>query len=708
MRFAIDTGGTFTDLVIEDGAGIHMHKAPTTPDDPVRGIIDVLELAASHRGVPLHELLAEGELLLHGTTRAVNAIITHNTARTAFLTTAGHPDVLVFREGGRADLFNHSRPYPEPYVPRALTFEIPERIGSQGEVVRPLDENRTRDLLGVVGETGAEAIGVCLLWATVNSLHERRVGELIEERLPGIPYTLSHRLNPTLREYRRASSTVIDASLKPLMTDYLNGLEQRLRDAGFRGRVLMLTSGAGVQALARVAAEPIHSINSGPAMAPVAGQHFAKLDGDSDTAIVADTGGTTYDVSLVRRGRIPMTRESWLGDPYFGHMTGFPSVAIKSIGAGGGSIAWVDDGGLLHVGPRSAGAVPGPVAYGRGGTEPTVTDASLVLGHLDPAYFLGGQMVLDGEASRRAIAQHVAGPLEVDVDAAAASILTLATDQMVMAIKEITVNEGVDPSEAVLIGGGGAAGLNSVAIAAALNCRTLVMPDVGAALSAAGGLMSDLAVSYAATFVSTTDAFDYARADRLLAQLTAQCNAFIDENGASLQNSTVTYAAEARYTHQVWELEVPLPLNKFRDEHDVGELREAFHAMHRDVFGIAQPDAHVELLSLRARVACRLRNGVPLRLDRADDAPAAPATRRMYFTATGRIDAPVVQFDSIAPGERIVGPAVIESPFATAVIDPGSSVERRQSGSLVVDVGSGEHSPCLVNDGVHPFVWTSK
>ncbi len=688
MRLAIDTGGTFTDLVIEDDSGVHVHKSPTTPDDPVRGILDVLQVAAESRGVELQDFLAHGEILVHGTTRAVNAIITGATAKTAFLTTDGHPDVLVFREGGRTRPFDHDRAYPEPYVPRALTFEVPERIGSEGEIVRPLDEERTREVLQRVGHAGTEAIGVCLLWSTMNPAHELRVGELIEQELPGMPYTLSHELNPSLREYRRASSTVIDASLKPVMTEYLNGLERRLREAGFPGRVLMLTSGAGVKDVASVAAQPIHSINSGPAMAPVAGRFFAHLDGQTDTAIIADTGGTTYDVSLVRRGTIPTTRETWLGDPYFGHMTGFPSVDIKSIGAGGGSIAWVDDGGLLHVGPQSAGAVPGPVAYGRGGVQPTVTDASLVLGHLDPEYFLGGRMALDVQAARRAIAQHIAAPLELDVDAAAAGVLALATDQMVMAIKEITVNQGVDPAGAVLVGGGGAAGLNSVAIATHLGCRVLVIPEVGAALSAAGGLMSDLTADHAVTFVTTTESFEFEKANDLLAELGARCNAFIAESGTTAAESSVVYSAEARYPHQVWELEIPLPAGRFRDERDVEDLRQAFHATHREVFGVDQPTAHVELLALRARVSCRLRSEDAPRLHRDAALHDELPNRRMYFPTLGRVDARVVHLDGLAPGKPVVGPAVIESPFTTVVIDPGNSAERLTSGSLVVEIGA--------------------
>ncbi|MCZ6844732.1 MAG: hydantoinase/oxoprolinase family protein, partial [Alphaproteobacteria bacterium] len=474
MRFACDTGGTFTDLIVEDDrGGLHMYKASTTPTDPVKGVLDALALAAVDMDLSLADLLAQGDMLIHGTTHAINAIITGNTAKTAFLTTAGHPDILVLREGGRIEPFNFVAPYPEPYIPRALTFEVPERIDSAGGVHTPLDEGAVVAIAEELKARVVEAVAVCLLWSIYNPAHELRVGELLEEHLPGVPYSLSHQLNPALREYRRASSTAIDASLKPLMGRYLGGLTERLTEAGFSGRTLVLTSQGGMLDASDLAQKPIHAINSGPSMAPIAGRNYARLDSKAPNVIIADTGGTTYDVSLVRQGRIPLTKETWIGQPFRGHMTGFPSIDIKSVGAGGGSIAWVDAGGLLHVGPQSAGAVPGPVCYGAGGAEPTLTDACLTLGYVDPDYFLGGTMQLDAGAAAKAVEDKVANPLDVSVMEAAAAIVSVATENMVQAITDITVNQGIDPADSVLIGGGGAAGLNSVFIARRLGCPTL-------------------------------------------------------------------------------------------------------------------------------------------------------------------------------------------------------------------------------------------
>ena len=297
-----------------------------------------IELAATERGTEVETLLGQAELLIHATTTTTNAVLTGQIAKTAFITTAGHPDILVLREGGRMGLptFDYSIPYPAPYVPRALTFEAPERMGADGKVVTPLNQGAIGDIIEKLEAKNVEAVGVCLLWAVANPVHEQRIGEMLDARLPGVAYTLSYRVNPTLREYRRASSTCIDASLKPLMSRYLNAMKERLRERGFRGKLLVVTSQGGVMESGALADWPVHSLKSGPAMAPVAGRHYARLDGAADTAIVADTGGTSYDVSVVRKGRIPWSREAWIGIPYLGHMTGFPSVDVRSIGPGGG------------------------------------------------------------------------------------------------------------------------------------------------------------------------------------------------------------------------------------------------------------------------------------------------------------------------------------------------------------------------------------
>lgn len=689
MRIAVDTGGTFTDLVIEnDDGGVDVFKASTTPNDPVIGIFNALSVAADVRGTPLAALLSSTSTFIHATTRAINAVLTGTTARTAYLTTEGHRDTLLFREGGRIEIFNFTVEYPDPYVPRSLTFEVPERIGYDGAIVTSLDESALIDIIDTLREKQVEAVGVCLLWSIVNPAHERRIGELLDEHLPGVHYTLSHAVNPTLREYRRASSTCIDASLKPVMSAYLHGIEQRLRDTGFAGRFLMVTSQGGVKDGNFVADAPIHAINSGPAMAPIGGRHFARVDFGNDTAIIADTGGTSFDVSLVRDGRIPWTRETWLGEVYRGHMTGFPSIDVKSIGAGGGSIAWVDDGGMLHVGPISAGADPGPACYGNGGTRPTVTDVALVLGLLDPTYFLGGRMALDIEASRTAIKCDVADPLGLNIQDAAVAVMNVVTENMVQAIEGLTIHQGVDPRSAVLVAGGGAAGLNAVAIARQLGCTDVVVPDVGAVLSAAGSLMADLGDDYSATMPTTARTFDRDAVNRVLEGLALKCATFIDGPGKDAVSHDTTFFAEARYNHQVWDIEVPLSGPRFETAADIERLVEDFHAAHEAMFAVRDPDSDVEVIHWHARVRCRLRDTGFGITDRATTDVSPGGTRRVVFPGTGEVLANVLDFQTLSVGEMHVGPAIVESPFTSIAIEPGVNFERTTAGSLRIKLSS--------------------
>jgi N-methylhydantoinase A len=686
FQFAIDTGGTFTDLVVDGGeSSLRFYKRPTTPADPIEGLLDVFAAAARDHELSLEQLLGAGQSLIFGTTRATNAVVTGTTARTALLCTSGHPDVLLFREGGgRTTLFDYSQEYPAPYVPRSLTFEVPERIHADGSVGRPLDEGAVREIAAELERRGVEAVAVCLLWSIVNPMHEARVGEILAEVAPALPVTLSHALNSSVREYRRASSAAIDASLKPLMSRFFRELEATLEERGFRGRLLIMTSSGGVLDAREVAEQPIHSIGSGPAAAPVAGRHFALADGGYETALVTDAGGTTYDVSLVRRGRIAWTRETFVGHPTYGYITGFPSVDVKSVGAGGGSIAWVDDGGLLHVGPASAGADPGPACYGRGGDRPTVTDACVLAGYIDPGFFLGGEMTVSPELARAALERDVARPLGLDVNDAAAAVLGLAVERMVTAIEGITLSQGIDPARAVMIGGGGGAGLYSVGIARRLGVADVILPDVAAALSASGALISDLQSMFATTSVMRTDAFDAAVAADVLAGLRSRAERFLADAGDGAISREIRFTVEARYPNQVWEIEVPLRHGELTSGTQVADLCDDFHVAHEDLFAVRDAEAPVEIVTWRAHARCSLREHglVPARL--APSTRGTARTRQAFFPELGIVETPVVSPRDLPVGERRAGPLIVESPVTTLVLDERAAVERAPSGSLRV------------------------
>ncbi len=686
MRFATDTGGTFTDLVVEDDDSvIRLYKAPTTPSDPVKGVLDALSLAADDYGKPLEAFLGSAELFIHGTTHAINAIITGNTATTAMLVTKGHADMMVFREGGRNAPFDHSIPFPEPYIPRSLTFEVDERILSNGEVIRELREGDVEGIAERLKAADVKAVAICLLWSTINPTHEIRLAELLSQHLPDIPISLSHAVNPTLREFRRASSTAIDASLKPIMSRYMRGLTERLRGAGFDGDVMVLTSSGGMMDGEEVADNPVRIINSGPSMAPVSGRFYSENERPGKDVIVADTGGTTYDISLVRDRRVPMTRELWIGEPQIGHLVGYPSVDVKSVGAGGGSIARVDSGGMLHVGPTSAGSVPGPICYSRGGTEPTVTDAGVALGYIDPAFFLGGAMKLDRNAAVKIITDKIAEPLGISVETAAWHIMELATQNMVQAIVDITVSQGIDPAASVLIGGGGAAGLNSVFIARNLGCDTLIIPETGAALSAAGALMSDIVSEKSASVFLTTANFDFDRAKQVIEKLKSACDEFVIRSGGNTIGAECSLLAEARYENQVWDIDVPVPGQALDTKEAIEAFRNAFDEAHETVFTIRDETSEVEIVGFRAMVRCKLREQPSFRLAKTKQVYERTETRSVFFAEKGWSDTAIYHLDALKIEKTYAGPAIVESDFTTIVIDPETDFRRAESGSLIIN-----------------------
>ena len=684
-RISVDTGGTFTDVVVADAEGhFTIGKALTTPDRIYLGLRAALEAAAEELALSLADVLGRADIFIYGTTRATNAIVTGNVAKTAFLTTAGFPDVLVLREGGKFDPHDFSRPFPKPYIPRRYTFEINERIDAGGKVYEPLDEAQAGEVIKTLGERGFEACAVSLLWATANPLHEKRLGEMIETELPGLPYTLSHALNPILREYRRASSVAIDASIKPLMQAHLRDLQSDLRAEGYVGEILVSTTIGGCLDIDSVIARPIHSVRSGPAMGPVAGRRYAELENKTESVLVVDTGGTTFDVSLVRDGGITITQETWLGERFIGHMLGIPAVDARSVGAGGGSIAWLDSAGLLRVGPHSAGADPGPACYGTGGTAPTVTDAALVLGYIDPDYFLGGRMQLDVEAARKAI-ETISEPLGITQEAAAYSVFAVSNETMINAIKDITVSEGIDPSEAVIVAGGGAAGFGIMPIARELKCRAVIIPRTASVLSACGMQFSDIQVEHTTTMPTRSDTFDRAAVNKALDGIDAELDAFAAQLAARGFDDCMTrYRVDAHYAAQVWDIAIDLPAARLDSAQLVDELIEAFHANHRRIFSVDDRASPIEFLNWTGRLAIRLPQARVTASGRHATATSS-TTRSAMFDLDDRRETTILRGDAISVGQVIEGPAIIEEATTTLVLPPHTRATLSVSDSYVVE-----------------------
>lgn len=681
-RIAVDTGGTFTDVVVADADGrLTVGKALTTRARTYEGFSGALANAAENIGVPVESLLGESEVLIYGTTIATNAIVENKTAKTALLVTEGFPDTLLYRQGGKREPLNLAMEFPPPYVPRRLTFEIPERINAEGGVETALDETVARAVIKGLPRMNIEAVAVSLLWSIVNPEHEVRLGELIAEAMPGIPYTLSHQLNPIIREYPRTSSTAIDASLKPLMQSHLSEFENDLRAANYQGEILVSSCSGGAMHVEDVVEKPIYTVKSGPAMAPLAGIAYAEAEGEGNDVIIIDSGGTTFDVSLVRAGQIKFTRETWLLGELIGHNLGLSSVDVRSVGAGGGSIAWVDSGGLLRVGPKSAGAVPGPACYGRGGTEATVTDAAVILGYIDPDFFLGGRMALDVAAAQNAIAA-IANQSDMSAEQAAFAIITIAGEQMIKAIQEITVQDGVNPAESILVAGGGAAGLNILPIAKALGCAKVLVPRTAGALSACGGQYSNIAAEFSASQYAHSGNFDFDGVGRALGGIRQQIAAFSEQlRGRGIDKFESEFFVEARYINQQWEMEFAMPLEKIENAADVEALVQEFHNVHFRRYAVKEEGGAIECVNWKGRLTAIL-DKPALAKDRVGVATVPKATRvsKAFFGGAEAEEAPIYVGTLLNPGARISGPAIIEEPTTTIVVYPGATAcvtERR-------------------------------
>ena len=685
-RIAVDTGGTFTDVVVADERGrLVVGKALTTTDNVFSGMSAALDNAASILGVGMGTILKETGVLTYGTTRSTNAIITSSAAKTALLVTKGFPDTLTYRHGGKREPLNLKMEFPDPYIPRRLTEEISERINSEGGVETPLDVEQASEIIQSLEPKRIEAIAVSFLWSIMNPSHELEVGELIKKILPDVPYTLSHQLNPIIREFPRTSSTAIDASLKPLMQKHFLELESSLRKAGYEGEFLVSTSSGGIKHVADVVEKPIFTVKSGPAMAPLAGIAYAAAEKLGNDVIIVDTGGTTFDVSLIRSGEIKYTRDTWLNGEWIGHNLGLSSVDIRSVGAGGGSIAWIDTGGLLRVGPDSAGADPGPACYGTGGDRPTVTDAAVVMGYIDPDHFLGGRMSLDTDAATSVIG-NISNELNMSLEETASGILEIAGEQMIKAIQEITVQDGVNPAESILVAGGGAAGLNIIPIAQSLGCSKILLPKTAGALSACGGHYSNIVSEHSTSRYSSTDNFDFDGVSKIFAEI----NSKLDAEQSSLKSRGVNsfkreFFVEARYLNQQWEMEFKLPMQAIENSEDVKLLTEEFHNVHFRRYAVKEEGGTVECINWKGRLIAEM-DKPPHARDELVSSLEMDADRTIsaYFSNKGQCQTPVYIGENLPAECKIVGPAIIEEPTTTVVVYPDAIAQVTAGGHYLL------------------------
>jgi N-methylhydantoinase A len=682
-RVCVDIGGTFTDCLVSDDKGrIAIFKAPTTPGEFEKGFIDVLGVAAEGLGLAPRDFVAQIGLIVHGSTVSTNALVERKTARAGLIVNHGHADILTLREGPRKGAFEWRLDYPEPYIPRKLTRTVGGRIDVRGREIVPLCIDDVHAAAEHFRRQEVESIAVGLLWSVANPRHELRVREILGGMLPDVPVTLSHEINPIPREYRRIIAAAIDASISPIIRSYVQRLQDSLSAAGFNGELLLANCLGGMMPPAEMMRRPIYSVMSGPTLAPIAALALT----EERDVIVGDMGGTSFDVSALRDHQVIIAPESKINND----LLGIPKVDVRSIGAGGGSIAHVDGGGLLHVGPQSAGARPGPACYALGGTNATVTDANVVLGILDPEFFLGGRIKLNRSLAERAI-DRIAQRLGVGREEAAHAITTTSNHNMVAAIEEITVREGINPRDSFFVCGGGGTPCHIAEMADILGLKRYLIPRFVAGLSAFGGLISDLRWEENGTLHTSSRQFDVDRVNNLLRRLHESGNAFMHAAGVAPEMRRFEYAFFGRYEYQSWEIEVRFcPPAGDLAAGDLATLVEAFHQMHERIYSIRSDNDVVEFTTWKVR-AIGTRAGSDLWrshvLDRQIGKPQPKGSRGVYMRDNGSKQ-PLLVYDAHALncGAQIAGPCVIDANTFTAFLARDHVGTMDQYGNLLVEV----------------------
>jgi N-methylhydantoinase A len=689
----VDTGGTFTDSIVIDTKGnSYVGKALSTPPNFAEGVINSLREAAKQSGQPLRKILESCILFNHGSTAATNAIVTWRGAKTGLITTLGHKGVMAIQRAyGRVvglseDEVKHilATEKPRPIVPRHLIAEVTERVDFAGDVIVPLNDEEVRRAVERYKKEGIEAIAVCLLWSFMNPSHERRIKEIIHEMAPEMLVTLSSDLVPVLGEFERMSSTLVNAFLSVTVARYYGALARSLAQEGLGARPLIVQSSGGVLPIEDASERAIHSIGSGPVAGLIGAQALGALLG-YDNVICTDVGGTTFDVGLVLDGKAQMAMEPAVEQ----YPLAIPMVEVTSIGAGGGSICWVDDHRIMHVGPESAGANPGPACYDRGGTEPTVTDANLILGYLDADYFLGGAMKLNKDKAFAAVEQKLARPLKIDVVEAAAGVYDIVNANMANAIRILTVQRGHDAREMVLFAYGGAGPIHAAAYGAELDVPLIVVPAAASIFSAFGATRMEILHKYE---VSRKLAFPLGpkEVNEIFADLEEKARRDLQRDGVSTSLQQLQREVEMRFTLQVHEVSVPVP-SKALARADLEKLGSDFVQIYEKIYGkgTALPHAGMEAVLFRVDGIGKIPKPAIKRqaLVSSGAKAAIKGSRDVYFRnstvaknggsrAAGKfVSTRVFEGPALKPGHKISGPAIVDYPTTTIVVPPGRSAK---------------------------------
>jgi len=668
-RVGIDVGGTFTDLVlVRPDRTIHLDKTATTPHDQSEGVMNGLARLARSEGKELAAFLAATERIVHGTTTADNTMIQMNGAVTGLVTSEGHRDEIELRRGFKENIWDPSFPPPPAICPRRRRLGVRERLDFEGNVVDPLDEDALRAALRRLKLQKIESLAIVFLFSFVNPVHEKRAAEIAAEELPGVDVSLSYQVMPQAPEFERTSTTLVNAYVAPKIKRYLKNLEQKLRDGGYARDLLLMQSNGGLMTASYVASKAVSVLGSGPSGGVVGACNVAQGAGIEDF-ISVDMGGTSYDVCLVRGGR-PHVSSSW--NWHHRYLVGLPMVDVQSVGAGGGSIASVVEG-ALHVGPESAGAQPGPICYRRGGTRPTVTDANLALGYLNPDYFYGGELSLDLEGVQRAIDEQIRRPLGLaSVEEAAHGIFRMVNANMANAIRRVSATRGVDPRELPLVAFGGNGAVHAGMQAAELDIKQVLIPKTAPTFSALGLLLTDPVVIELRSYITPAADADVARVGALFAEMRDAAVASLTAGGFPLREIQCQRVAYMCYPGQTFDMPVPIDGDGAFGARDLRRLIEAFHHEHESLHTYASREQMPILrgVGLRATAVTGKPQLPHISASSRDASAALKGKRRAYFAGKW-VSTPVYDGVKLRARQTVTGPAIIEEPLTTIVVYPG-------------------------------------
>ncbi len=687
FKIGIDVGGTFTDFVVIKKDGFpKYYKTPSTPHDPSAGVLTGLNSIAADNNVIIEKLLGDTNLLIHGTTVATNTLIERKGAKVGLLTTEGFRDLIEMREGLKEDRYNLRMTPVVPLVSRHLRLGIPERINSNGEVIIPIDENAIDLALDKLEREGVQALAVCFLFSFLNPDHEKKVLDKITSRFPDMYVSLSHQIIPQIKEFDRLSTTAINSYVGPAFGSYLANLRDRLTRSGTHQNLLIMQSNGGVAPIEDSIPAAVKAILSGPAGGVNGAASYGQLIGESKL-IAFDIGGTSTDISLIENGTPHLTHEKFEA----GWKIAVPMIDIHTQGAGGGSIARVNEGGILRVGPDSAGADPGPACYNSGGTLPTVTDANLLLGYLDPTNFLGGQTQLNKESAEKVLYEQVAKPLGLSTTEAAYGVHEIVSTNISEGVRLMSVKKGVDPRDFVILGFGGASGLHVSKVARKLDISKVYIPHAAPVLSAYGMLSTDLKYDFSRSYPIGLGDIDMDRVRSIFEELESNGRKKLIAQGIPEESTEVVRSADMRYLDQIYEVNILMPSTTLDDDSLLTELSSNFHKRYEELYSYHQSNQEIRLANLRVSVIGRLpKTALPKHEGAKNLDLARKHSRQVYFGKW--VTTSIYDAEKVPPGSEILGPAIIESKFTTVIIEEGNIITMDDYGGMALNISTDKNS----------------